>query len=251
MISLPGTEKTVRGYAGANLIVCDEAARIDDDLMAALRPMLATVNGSLLMLIDACRQARPILQELDRRRRRLAARPGHAPRVSTPVAKEFLAEELRELGPTMFRQEYELEFLSDAEALFNYAIIAAAFTDEVKPLWQYDVPLQDTTKRETFRHKGKRWERILAEPYQRFTMGVDLGQSQDYTAISMYSITTSRRSTIGTPTRPPARSRRRSSSASTSFTWSACRSACCTRIKSRTCRGCCSARRYAIRRSTS
>ena len=50
VISLPGSERTVRGFAGAHLIVCDEAARIDDDLMSALRPMLATVNGSLLML---------------------------------------------------------------------------------------------------------------------------------------------------------------------------------------------------------
>ena len=52
------------------------------------------------------------------------------------LSKEFLAEELRELGPTLYRQEYELEFISDAEALFNHAIIAAAFTDEVRPLWQ-------------------------------------------------------------------------------------------------------------------
>ena len=28
----------------------------------------------------------------------------------------------------MFRQEYELEFVSDAEAMFNHAIIAQAFT---------------------------------------------------------------------------------------------------------------------------
>jgi hypothetical protein len=30
VVSLPGTERTVRGYVGAKLIVCDEAARIDD-----------------------------------------------------------------------------------------------------------------------------------------------------------------------------------------------------------------------------
>jgi hypothetical protein len=38
---------------------------------------------------------------------------------------------------------------------------------------------------ETFVHKGKRWRRIPAEPFQRFCMGVDLGQAADYTAIAV------------------------------------------------------------------
>ena len=50
VIALPGSERTVRGYAGARLIVLDEAARVDDDLLAALRPTMATVDGSLIML---------------------------------------------------------------------------------------------------------------------------------------------------------------------------------------------------------
>ena len=40
-----------------------------------------------------------------------------------------------ELGPTMFKQEYQLEFIDDAEAVFNQGLIAAAFTDEVRLLW--------------------------------------------------------------------------------------------------------------------
>ena len=47
---MPGTERTVRGYAGAKLIVIDEAARVEDNLIAALRPMMATVDGSLIAL---------------------------------------------------------------------------------------------------------------------------------------------------------------------------------------------------------
>jgi hypothetical protein len=45
VIALPGSEKTTRGYAGARLIVLDEASRVDDDLLAALRPTLGTVDG--------------------------------------------------------------------------------------------------------------------------------------------------------------------------------------------------------------
>jgi hypothetical protein len=32
------------------MIVLDEAARIEDDLIAAVRPMMATVDGSLIAL---------------------------------------------------------------------------------------------------------------------------------------------------------------------------------------------------------
>ncbi len=133
VIALPGSERTVRGYAGARLIVLDEAARIEDDLMAALRPMMATVNGSLIML------STPAGKRGEFHRAWTEGEGWH--RVKVPASEcprltpEFLAEELRELGPTLFKQEYELEFVDDAEALFSHAIIAAAFTDEVRPLW--------------------------------------------------------------------------------------------------------------------
>jgi len=50
VISLRGSEKTIRGFAGVKMIVLDEAARIEDDLIAAVRPMMATVDGSLIAL---------------------------------------------------------------------------------------------------------------------------------------------------------------------------------------------------------
>ena len=53
IISLPGSEKTTRGFSKATLIVVDEAARVEDQLMASLRPMLATSKdgGKLVMLL--------------------------------------------------------------------------------------------------------------------------------------------------------------------------------------------------------
>src|SRR5215469_3516210 len=50
IVALPGDERTIRGFAGAALIVLDEAARIEDELIAAVRPMLATSGGRLIML---------------------------------------------------------------------------------------------------------------------------------------------------------------------------------------------------------
>src|SRR5829696_6533087 len=50
IITLPGSEKTIRGYSGAALLLVDEASRVDDALYFAIRPMLAVSGGSLMML---------------------------------------------------------------------------------------------------------------------------------------------------------------------------------------------------------
>jgi hypothetical protein len=48
--ALPGTERRVRGYSDVDLLILDEAARIDDALYYTVRPMLAVSGGRLLMM---------------------------------------------------------------------------------------------------------------------------------------------------------------------------------------------------------
>ena len=50
VLSLPGTERTVRGFSEVSLLVIDEAARVDDGLYYAVRPMLAVSGGRLVAL---------------------------------------------------------------------------------------------------------------------------------------------------------------------------------------------------------
>src|ERR671920_257182 len=50
IITLPGSEKTIRGFSGATLLLVDEASRVDDGLYYAIRPMLAVSGGRLMML---------------------------------------------------------------------------------------------------------------------------------------------------------------------------------------------------------
>jgi phage terminase large subunit-like protein len=50
IVTLPGSEKTIRGFSGAALLLVDEAARVDDGLYFAVRPMLAVSGGALIML---------------------------------------------------------------------------------------------------------------------------------------------------------------------------------------------------------
>jgi len=135
ILALPGTEKTIRGYAKAVLVVIDEAARVEDELLAAVRPMLATSQGGgRLIALSTPAGKRGWFFEAwtsaeDWTRVRVSAED--CPRIS----KEFLDEELRSLGAQRFSEEYGLAFLDPDESVFSTAIIDAAFSNEVKPLW--------------------------------------------------------------------------------------------------------------------
>jgi Helicase len=137
IIALPGSEKTTRGYAKADLVVIDEAARVDDLLLSALRPMMAvSKGGGRLIALSTPAGRRGWFFEAwtfggetwDRTR----VPASECPRIS----EEFLTEELKELGAQRFAEEYSLEFIDADEAVFPSAIIDAAFTDAVVPLWQ-------------------------------------------------------------------------------------------------------------------
>jgi hypothetical protein len=51
------------------------------------------------------------------------------------IPGEFLEEQRRELGPLLFRQEYNCEFVDDAETLFSTEIVEAAFYPGIAPLF--------------------------------------------------------------------------------------------------------------------
>jgi len=132
IMAFPGTERTVRGIAGVSLVIIDEAARVDDELLAAVRPMLAT-NGRLIALSTPAGRRGFFFEAWTNgegwHRVRVAA--DQCPRIS----KEFLADELKALGPTRFSEEYDLTFLDDQSSAFSSAIIAAAFTTDFPPFF--------------------------------------------------------------------------------------------------------------------
>jgi hypothetical protein len=135
ILALPGTEKTVRGLANVSLAIVDEAARVDDELLTAIRPMMATSEGGgrLIALTTPAGKRGWFFEawtgDGNWIRTRIAATD--CPRIS----QVFLAEELKELGAMRFSEEYQLEFRDSDEAVFPAAVIAAAFTDQVAPLW--------------------------------------------------------------------------------------------------------------------
>jgi len=130
--ALPGTEKTIRGFSGADLLIVDEASRVDDALYYAVRPMLAVSGGRMIMLSTAFGK-RGIFykvwsgqEEWDRYEVTAIA----CPRIS----EEFLEEERRALPSWVFRQEYECSFEETDDQVFTTEMIDAAVSADVVPL---------------------------------------------------------------------------------------------------------------------
>lgn len=136
IVSLPGKEQTVRGFSGASLLIIDEAARVDDELYYAVRPMLAVSQGRLILLSTPFGKRGFFFKEWSEspawKKIRITAH--ECPR----IAPEFLEEERLALGDWWFRQEYLCEFSENVDAYFSYDEIQEAITEDVKPLFALD-----------------------------------------------------------------------------------------------------------------
>jgi hypothetical protein len=131
IISLPGSERTVRGLASVDLIVIDEAARVDDDLLAATRPMLAVSNGSLFALTTPAGKRGWFYEQWLRGVgwSRISIKSTECSRIDPA----FLEQEREQLGPMMFGQEYLCEFHDEEGSAFLSDLINAAFVDTFAP----------------------------------------------------------------------------------------------------------------------
>jgi hypothetical protein len=133
IVTLPGSEKTIRGFSGTSLLVLDEAARVEDGLYFAVRPMLAVSGGALMMLTTPYGKRGVFYEEWTGGRgwERYEVPATQCPR----ILEEFLEEERSSLPPFIFRQEYECSFEDTEDQVFTTDLIDRAVTEEVKPLF--------------------------------------------------------------------------------------------------------------------
>ncbi len=133
IVTLPGTEKTIRGFSGTALLVLDEAARVADELYFAVKPMLAVSGGALMMMSTPYGKRGVFYEEWTGGHgwERYEVLASQCPRIS----EEFLEEERSSLPPFIFRQEYECSFEETEDQVFTTDLIDRAVTSEVKPLF--------------------------------------------------------------------------------------------------------------------
>jgi hypothetical protein len=132
IVALPGSEPTVRGYSGVDLLVIDEASRVEDSLYAAVRPFLA-VSGGRLMALSTPIGKRGWWYEAYTSKQpweRVEITALDCPRISA----EFLAEERVTLGETFYQSEYMCSFEANLFSIFDPLDIEAAFTPGLKAL---------------------------------------------------------------------------------------------------------------------
>jgi len=129
VVSLPGTEGTIRAYSAVRLLLVDEAARVPDETIAAVRPMLAVSGGQLIALstpfgrrgwfFEMWTDGGPTWQ-------RYEVKAEECPRISP----EFLEEERRALGEWFFASEYLCQFGDPRSAAFNSAELEACYSED-------------------------------------------------------------------------------------------------------------------------
>ena len=134
VVSLPGREGTIRGFSGVSLLVVDEAARVDDALYQAVRPMLAVSGGRIILLSTPFGKRGFFHQEwIDGgdRWQRVMVTAEQCPRIPA----DWLAAERGAIGDYWFRQEYMCEFVETADQVFGYEYVMDALSADVEPLF--------------------------------------------------------------------------------------------------------------------
>lgn len=137
LMALPGTEKTIRGFSAVDMIVADEAARVEDDLYSAVRPMLAVSDGRLVAL-STPHGKRGWFHESWTDEKQDWHRVKVTAEDCDRLSNEFLRQEKREIGRWMYRQEYECEFVDPVGQMFKTSEIERAFDPDVEPLFGGD-----------------------------------------------------------------------------------------------------------------
>jgi len=130
IVTLPGSERTIRGFSGVDLLLLDEAARVDDALYYSTRPMLAVSGGSLIMLSTPYGRRGVFFEEWTTgeawERYEVPAR--ECPR----IPPSFLEAERRSMPEWWYAQEYGCEFRETEDQLFTHEMIEGARDDALE-----------------------------------------------------------------------------------------------------------------------
>ena len=133
IVGVPGNESTVRGFSAVSLLLVDEAARVDDEMYLAVRPMLAVSNGTLWLMSTPFGKRGFFYETWAEggdgwERVRVAAED--CPR----IGRAYLEEERRTMGERWFQQEYQCEFVDSVSGIFDRELVERAITRGSKPL---------------------------------------------------------------------------------------------------------------------
>ena len=137
IISLPDSGQTIRGFSAPRLIVIDEAAFVSDELITALKPMLAVSNGRMMLLSTPNGQSGYFFEKWHEEEgpwQRIECKASDCQRIN--------AEMLNNMRSTMseeeYSQEFDCKFLAAPGQFFTLDLIRRSFRSDVKPMFEDD-----------------------------------------------------------------------------------------------------------------
>jgi hypothetical protein len=133
IVGLPGTEGTVRGFSAVSLLLIDEAARVEDAMYKALRPMLAVGDGDL-WLMSTPYGKRGFFYDAWEHGGTVWKRVSVAAPECARISKNFLEEERLAMGAAWFEQEYLCGFVDNGTEVFGRELVENALDDQIKPI---------------------------------------------------------------------------------------------------------------------
>jgi len=132
IISLPSSSGGIRGYSAPDIVICDEAARITDELFVALKPML--MRGGIMIMLSTPAGKRGFFwhcwtndDSWEKWEIPVDQNPG--------ATREFIETERRTLPDHHFRGEYLCKFIDVVDAAFDFDYIEKLFSSQVHPMF--------------------------------------------------------------------------------------------------------------------
>jgi hypothetical protein len=127
IVALPSSEETIRGYT-ATLLWVDEASRVPDSLINAVKPFTATVpNAKVCMMSTPAGSRGYWFREVTKGKDyiKITKTANEIPRIKP----SFLRKERDRMGERMFAQEYLCSFEANEDSVFRPEVIRKAFTE--------------------------------------------------------------------------------------------------------------------------
>lgn len=139
VVSLPGTEGTVRGFANVKLLVIDEAARVEDDVFASVLPMVGS-DGQIMALSTPWGQRGWFYALADDAPRNGWERHRVTVFDSGQWTPARIAEVRASVGKFVFASDYEAQFQDTDDQVFTTEDVRRAITPTIQPLFPNGVP---------------------------------------------------------------------------------------------------------------
>lgn len=135
VVSLPSAASHVRGFSAPALVIVDEASRVDESMYTAIRPMLATVPKSVLMLISTPNLKEGFYYDIWDKNYGNKKSTWECIKINarqcSRISKEYLKGEQESLGKAVYEREFFCKFQNADEALFDVELINNIFKQSV------------------------------------------------------------------------------------------------------------------------